>query len=168
MHEGATSRRNLICYRCGKEGHFAKNCTGELSTATKPEERDKTSVKLSKAEKEEVETTIYMAKAEKRKVGNPTVEPLIDMKQKKKKSSKRPIAEKSVDPEVVEFYKKVNVPLELVARHGSNFATQSKRAIRTIYRNGKEYRDRLNPVMMDMKLSHAMTVKGTLRKIPCE
>ena len=80
-----------------------------------------------------------MVKAKKRKADNPTIEPVIDIKLKKRKSGKKSNCQKPLNPEVVEFYKKVNVPLDLVTRHGAGFKAQSKRAIRTIYKDGKEY-----------------------------
>src|SRR4051812_6029973 len=66
-----TSNRSIICFQCSKEGHIARNCSNEASTAKAEGKNEVASAKLLTVEKEEVETISYMAKAEKRKADNP-------------------------------------------------------------------------------------------------
>ena len=108
----------------------------------------------------------YMANVKRKKEKEPIVEV-----PKKVKTAAKAIAKKSVDREVVEMFKKMPVPLELVVRHGASFEAQAKRAIKEVYSEGREYRKRVNPILtedIDMKLSHALVVSGMLGKIPCE
>src|SRR3954469_4554530 len=99
-------------------------------------------------------------------------EPIVEVP-KKVKTAAKTIARRSVDHEVVEMFKKMPVPLELVVRHGASFEAQAKMAIKKVYAEGREYRKKVNPLVniqtnLDVKLSHAMVVSGMLGKIPCE
>jgi len=110
----------------------------------------------------------YMANGKRKKEKEPIVEV-----PKKAKTAAKTIARRSVDHEVVEMFKKMPVPLELVVRHGASFEAQAKMAIKKVYAEGREYRKKVNPLVniqtnLDVKLSHAMVVAGTLGKIPCE
>ena len=92
---------------------------------------------------------------------------------KKVKTAAKAIAKRSLDREVVEMFRKMPVPLELVVHHGASFEAQAKRAIKKVYSEGREYRKRVNPLVNEhpdvgMKLSHALVVSGMLGEIPCE
>ncbi len=112
----------------------------------------------------------YMANGKRKK--EKEKEPIVEVP-KKAKTAAKTIARRSVDHEVVEMFKKMPVPLELVVRHGASFEAQAKMAIKKVYAEGREYRKKVNPLVniqtnLDVKLSHAMVVAGTLGKIPCE
>jgi hypothetical protein len=122
------------------------------------------------ADESNIEVPVFMANSKRKKTETPEVEV-----EKKAKTRVKNVAKKTVDSEIVEMFKKMPVPLELVVRHGASFEAQAKRAIKKVYAEGREYRRRVNPLVnvkssldMDVKLSHAMVVSGMLGKIPCE
>ncbi len=170
------AKRALSCYRCGREGYIARYCSETPLTDSKPSTKSETektekkaSARRAKIEEEEEDpvSTSYMAKtSKKREFAEDPIEVVIKSKKKRTKKALRP--RKTVDKEVLELFKRVNVPLELVAQHGAGFATQSKNAIREIYQKGREYRKGYHPIPMNANLSHALVVKGKLGNIPCD
>ena len=60
-----------------------------------------------------------------------------DDDKERKKSSKK-INVKIVDTDVVNFFKELKIPFQLVARHGMSLESQAKRVIKLIYDEGQE------------------------------
>lgn len=186
------------CYVCGEEGHGAKMCpkgvngnaaSTSTSAASEPKEKDKEKKKVSAkqakvkkskkhrrrdASSEEDEdsdeiVTAFMARPSKRKQPEVMVETDgPERVEKVKKTSKRNRARKTMDPDVVSLFRDMQVPLNLVVRHGAAFEAMAKRALKEVYDEGRAHRKKLNPIMLSSKLSHALTIHGTFADVPCE
>ena len=111
--------------------------------------------------------TAYMARVKRKQVDAMEEDGGPSKAEKAKKTTKKTRAKKTLDPEVVHLFRKMQVPLDMVARHGASFESMAKRAIREVYLEGKSHRNRVNPVMASSKLSHALVVPGTFAGIKC-
>ena len=178
-------RPTLECWYCSEKGHISSQCprhingdppvSKEKSTETKVSAKKvKVSFLEEESDSESDNEVVYAFKASAARVAKrkSSDEPMRDAPRtrsetKKTKTAKRNVAIKSVDPEVLKFFKETKIPFELVARHGASLESQAKRAIKVLYGNGKEYRKQLNPLVADGKLSHALIVAGKLGKTPC-
>ena len=105
-----------------------------------------------------------MAQTRKRKIGEEPAEEQAKKPEKVKKTAKKNRAKKTLDPEVVELFRKLSVPLELVAKHGASFESQAKRAVKEVYDGGRTHRKNVNPLRAAGMLSHTMTVSGIFAK----
>lgn len=118
-------------------------------------------------ESEDEVITAYMARAKRKQVDDMEEDGEPSKPEKVKKTAKKTRAKKTLDPEVVHLFRKMQVPLEMVAKHGASFESMAKRAIREVYLEGKAHRKRVNPVSASAKLSHALMVPGTFAGIKC-
>ena len=169
------------CSICQGKGHGARFCpqqAGGPSTMPKKEEK-KASAKRAKAKKSKKRTDSsdedssrvtysYMARA---KRGAPVEEEEGESSkkpEKTQKTAKKNKAKRTLDPEVVELFRRLPVPLELIAKHGASFESQAKRAVKEVYDGGHSHRKKINPARMAALLSHAMIVSGVLaNKVKC-
>ena len=136
---------------------------------------DKKAKKVKKATKKHVSDdddsddeviTAYMARL-KRKQNTTMEEDGPSQPEKAKKTTKKTRAKKTLDPEVVQLFRQMQVPLGLVAKHGASFESMAKRAVREVYLEGRDHRKRVNPAKASGKLSHALMVSGTFAGIKC-
>ena len=181
----ATGRPTVECWYCSEKGHISSQCphrlNGEPPASKGKQSETKVSakkVKVSFAEEESDSESdnevVYAFKAAAARVGKrkkadesmPDA-PKTRSETKKPKAIKKNVAFKSIDPEVLKFFKELKIPFELVVHHGASLESQAKQAIKVIYGDGREYRKRLNPLVADGKLSHALIVAGKLGKMPC-
>src|SRR4051812_5533813 len=176
------------CYVCGEEGHGSRTCpkgVGNASTST-AKGKEKASAKEAKAKKtkkskeaKREETSdddsdsdrvvhTYMARVKRKQPEAMEEDAPAQKPEKVKKTAKKNVARKSLDPEVVQLFRNLEVPLGIIARHGASFESLAKRAIKEVYAKGRDHRKRVNPVIASSQLSHALTVAGTLAKIKCD
>lgn len=187
MTKNCPKKPTFRCYVCGEEGHGARSCpkAAEAPTAEQKEEKKKVSTKKATAKKvekakkskkkrndssddEDEIITSYMARL-KRKTLDAMDEDPAKKPEKVKKMTKRNVARKLLDPEVVNLFRKMPVPLELIAKHGASFESQAKRAMKEVYDEGRSHRKKVNPLRVPSQLSHALTIAGVFaKKVNCE
>jgi hypothetical protein len=156
----------IECFSCGERGHIRRDCPRRNGTvAAKQGKVYQVSVESEDEDEDEEKAEISYAykassfRAEKRKAED-------DDKERKKSSKKTNV--KTVDTDVVNFFKELKIPFQLVARHGASLESQAKRAIKLMYDEGRERRKtKTNPIITTANLSHALIVEGKLDKTLC-
>jgi len=70
-----------------------------------------------------------------------------------------------VDPAVIDWVRKIDIPLELVAKHGAMLEVQSKRAIKYVWKEKRYLRKvaKEQPQVAPVYISHAMVVQGKIK-----